>query len=71
MKTADIYLITNLINGKQYVGQTTKGYLKRWRDHCTYANRINIDRQSHQLIDKVIDKYCTYDEFLELYENEI
>lgn len=68
MKTADIYLITNLINGKQYVGQTTKGYLKRWRDHCTYANRINIDRQSHQLIDKVIDKYGISNFKIELLE---
>lgn len=56
MKTADIYLITNLINGKQYVGQTIRGYLHRWKGHCMYANR-KVDRTSPQLIDKVIDKY--------------
>ena len=32
----------------------------------TVANRIIYLGE-----DKVIDKYCTYDEFLELYENEI
>jgi group I intron endonuclease len=30
----DIYLITNLINGKQYVGKTQKGYLNRFNQHC-------------------------------------
>lgn len=68
MKTADIYLITNLINGKQYVGQTIKGYLKRWESHCTYANRNKTDRQSPQLIDKVIDKYGVENFKIELLE---
>ena len=68
MKTADIYLITNLINGKQYVGQTIKGYLKRWQGHCHYANRIKNDRQSPQLIDKVIDKYGIENFKIELLE---
>ncbi len=32
-----IYLITNLINGKQYVGQTISSISKRWRYH-QYSN---------------------------------
>ena len=33
----DIYLITDLINNKQYVGQTNKGYKYRFKQHCNYA----------------------------------
>lgn len=29
-----IYLITNNVNGKQYVGQTTKTIEERWKRHC-------------------------------------
>ena len=30
----DIYLITNLLNRKQYVGQTRNGYINRFHRHC-------------------------------------
>lgn len=30
----DIYIITNKINGMQYVGKTQKGYLERFKQHC-------------------------------------
>ena len=56
MKTADIYLITNLITGKQYVGQTIKGYLNRFDKHCFYAKNP-IKRKCPQLIDRVIATY--------------
>ena len=30
-----IYKITNIINGKIYIGQTTVGLQKRWNGHCS------------------------------------
>ena len=30
----EIYVITNTVNGKQYVGQTSIGYKKRFNRHC-------------------------------------
>jgi group I intron endonuclease len=39
--SAIIYLLTNTINGKQYVGQTSVGLDERWRRHCRYARRGN------------------------------
>ena len=49
-KLYEIYLITNLINNKKYVGQTKLGYLNRFKSHikmsfdkkdCQYNNRLH------------------------------
>jgi hypothetical protein len=34
MVSYSIYKITNLINGKVYIGQTTQKVAQRWIDHC-------------------------------------
>lgn len=34
IKLIDIYMITNLVNGKKYVGKTQRGYLFRFEEHC-------------------------------------
>ena len=43
-----VYLITNLINGKQYVGKTTRTIKIRFSNHCVSKN---------QVISKAIKKY--------------
>jgi len=47
-----IYLITNRINGKQYVGQTTKTIEERWLSHV-----YNAKKGLRYLIHKAIRKY--------------
>lgn len=32
-----VYLVTNTVNGKQYVGQTWQSLEKRWAEHCLVA----------------------------------
>lgn len=47
----DIYLITNKINGKVYVGKTQIGYKKRFGQHCrayNYGNRTYISCAIHK-----------------------
>lgn len=34
-----VYLITNLVNGKKYVGQTVKNVRNRWKNHKSSARR--------------------------------
>jgi group I intron endonuclease len=36
-----IYLITNLLNNKQYIGQTTQSLEKRWQRHCWKSTSKN------------------------------
>lgn len=49
-----IYLLTNTINGKQYVGQTSCGLNRRWSQHCWEAHR-----GSTKHLYKAIRKYGT------------
>ena len=55
-----IYLITNQVNGKQYVGQTCMTIKRRWYDHTKnarlYLTRKNTKRKT-PLIDTIIAKY--------------
>lgn len=37
----DIYLITNHLNGKTYVGQTERGLEKRFQEHCS-SGRVGL-----------------------------
>lgn len=46
-----IYLITNLINGKVYVGKTTGTLENRWKQHVEAASR-NIDTHLYRAIRK-------------------
>ena len=68
----DIYLITNKINGKQYVGKTQKGYKVRFKQHCNaynhgYRNYISCaihkygaDNFTTELITQVADDTWEY-----------
>lgn len=55
-----IYLLTNTINGKQYVGQTTKTVEERWKGHVKEAHNYissNGTRKKTHASDAAIAKY--------------
>ena len=56
-----IYKITNLVNGKIYIGQTTRNVKERWRSHC---NR----KDSKSAITNAIHKYGKHNFILEIIE---
>lgn len=49
-----IYLLTNTVNGKCYVGQTTQSVEARWKQHCRDARRSNF---RCRLLSKAIRKH--------------
>lgn len=48
---AIIYLITNTVNGKQYIGKTVQSLNERWGAHCRAANK-GVSTYLHRAIQK-------------------
>lgn len=40
-----IYVITNKINGKQYVGKTNNTVQERWKEHCTDSKKFRCNKR--------------------------
>ena len=73
---AYIYCITNLINGKQYVGKTTTSITKRFQEHCKDSKKERCEKrplydamQKYGINNFVVEKLiqCEVDE-LDSYE---
>lgn len=69
MNTYEIYLITNKINNKKYIGQVkeTKGYLRRFEEHC----KESLNPSSFCSLHCAISKYGRDNFKIELIENNI
>jgi len=52
-----IYKITNKINGKSYIGLTTRTIKERWMDHCRYAKNLLNRSKKMPYLHKAIIKY--------------
>lgn len=51
-----VYVITNTVNGKQYVGQTRASLAERWRQHVSDSQRIDR-RKGCRALHAAIAKY--------------
>lgn len=62
MKTAKIYKITNIQNGKIYIGYTQKDdAIKRWRDHCNAAKTTGPRWKFHNAINSYGEENFTFE----------
>ena len=52
-----VYLITNSVNGKQYVGQTVKSVEKRWKQHLRDVKRGTLPHLYSAMKKYGIDKF--------------
>jgi group I intron endonuclease len=52
----NLYLITNLVNHRQYVGITSVGYLARWQTHLT-KSKSKEPKHRRKLLYKDIRKF--------------
>ena len=55
-----IYLITNKVTGKQYVGQTTRSVKNRWKEHCESKTCIGnaIKKYGKKSFSKKVIEQC-------------
>ena len=63
----EVYLITNQISGKKYVGITKRGYMKRFQEHISYATKSN----RHSLLYEDIRKFGVESFTVSLLEDNI
>lgn len=47
-----IYKITNVVNGKVYIGQTKRSLKARWNEHCRRTKKILLKYRLHESIEK-------------------
>lgn len=67
-----IYLVTNLINNKQYIGQTRVSLQRRWKKHQSIAkNYYNGKRKYISLLSQAIIKYKIESFKIEILEENI
>ena len=64
---AFIYKITNLINGKMYVGKTTKTIQQRFKEHCQDSKK---ERLSHRPLYSDMKEYGCENFSIELLEED-
>jgi len=69
-----VYLITNTINGKRYVGQTTQTLEERWSQHCASGGccALNSEIKKHGAENFIIEAICEppAEELMDEFEKE-